>query len=377
MKADISVDHLKLTNFRNYDFVEMDFGNKLVVITGKNGSGKTNLLEAISLLTPGRGLRNATLGTISRYDNVAKQPLPWTIFSKIFNTPDQITIGTGKDTSKESDRRIIKVNGEEISNQSHLAHYFSVCYLTPQMDQTFSEGATSRRTYLDKLTGLFYPEHVKQTAVYNHARSERSKLLTSGHYDEIWLNTIEKRMAEQAVAIAAARNEVVAQLQEAIDASNLTFPKAQLCADGMIEHNLKNNSALECENMLQQNFKNSREEDQKNGRTTYGSHRSDFTVIHSIKNQPAHICSTGEQKALLLSITMACVRARKNWAGTSPILLLDEVVAHLDKQKRAEFFEELLHLNTQTFLTGTDSILFDEIKGKSQFLTVDNGFILG
>jgi DNA replication and repair protein RecF len=370
------INQIKLSNFRNYSFLDVCFEDKPIVITGQNGSGKTNMLEAISLLTPGRGIRNATIGAVSKYDSTSGASLPWSVYAEISTPEGGITIGTGKDANSDTDKRLIKINGTAVSNQSELGQYFSVCSLTPDMDQTFTEGTTSRRNYLDKLTTLFYPDHSRQLSIYNHARSERAKLLATNKADPIWLNTIERRMSEQAIAIAAARLEVISQLQHAIDTHTSSFPKAKLSIQGYVEEALTQNKAIEAEQKLQEKLKSTRPEDKQSGRTMFGTHRSDFSAIHSIKNMPAQLCSTGEQKALLLSITMATIRARKSWTGTAPVLLLDEVVAHLDEQKRGEFFNELLALGTQTFLTGTDTVLFNELNGKSQFLTVDNGYIL-
>jgi len=246
------------------------------------------------------------------------------------------------------------------------------------MDHIFSEGQTSRRSYLDRLTGSFYADHTKHLSIYEHAKSERRKLLTSGRNDESWLGILEKRMGEQAIAIAAARLEAIDHLQKAIDGYNHTsFPKALLSARGDVEESLACMTAIQAEEAFEERLKTSRQQDANTGHTSFGTHRSDFTVFHSKHNVNAELCSTGEQKALLLSITMAAARARKLWFGSTPVLLLDEVIAHLDNEKRHAFFDELKDLSAQSWLTGTDIEFFKDFRGKARFLTVENCKVLG
>lgn len=369
----LSVSRLVLSNFRNYSELDIEFSPHTIIITGENGSGKTNLLEAISLLVPGRGLRTAKLSTIDK-NNGGK---PWSVFANIKTPEGEVAIGTGRDTSKEQDKRIVKIDGKAIRGQAELSSYFSVCYLTPQMDQTFADGTTSRRSYLDRLTSSFYPEHIKHLSIYDHAKSERRHLLMAKRGDESWLSVLEKRMAEQAIAIAAARKETIQHLQEAIDDYNGVFPKAILSLDGLVEKSLDEMKALQAEENFQYKLKFSRNQDAETGHTAFGTHKSDFIVNHSEKNLLAEFCSTGEQKALLLSITMACAMARKQWFGATPVLLLDEVAAHLDSEKRSAFFDELNSLSAQSWLTGTDVDFFKDFRGKTRFLTIENSKVLG
>jgi len=375
------VKKLKLTNFRNYKEAEVELEPCTVIITGQNGSGKTNLLEAISLLVPGKGIRGAKLNTIDKKnfedgEDGAFHGLPWSIYAEIATPSGDVSIGTGREANRDSDKRIVKIDGEKKRGQSELAHYFSVCSLTPPMDQTFSDGATSRRAFLDRIVTNFYPEHIKHLAIYSHAKSERSKLITGYKMDAIWAETLEKRMAEQAVAIAAARLETIEMLQKEMDNNNSSFPNAVVSIKGSVEESLRSMSALHAEEEFASKLESSRYLDRETGRTNVGPHRSDFVAYHSEKNLPADLCSTGEQKALLLSITMASARARKSWSGSCPVMILDEVVAHLDEQKRASFFEELDQLSAQSWLTGTDMSFFSDFRGKKQLLTIENSRIV-
>ena len=213
--------------------------------------------------------------------------------------------------------------------------------------------------------------------MYNHAKTERKKLLALPRHDDIWLSTIERRMAEQALAIIASRIETICLLQNTIDRSTSPFPKAIMSLQGTIETIMLNHSALEAEEHYRNLLKRHRNSDQQSGRTEHGPHRSDFTVIHSLKNMPAQHCSTGEQKALLLSILLAEINAKKDWSGYSPIVLLDEVIAHLDPAKRHQFYDEIQSINAQYWFTGTNAELFTHFGSKALFLEVENNHILG
>lgn len=371
--APLSVKRLSLSNFRNYEHLDLTTGPENIVITGKNGAGKTTLLEAVSLLVPGRGIRNARIGDMRRQNS----PEAWAVFASL-STPDgDISVGTGMETSGNRDKRTVKIEGKIKRGQAELAKHFSLCHLTPQMDRIFLEGSTARRSYLDRLTAIFYSDHPKHTAIYEHAKSERRKILAMYHPDEAWIEVLENRMARHAVAIAAARKEAVQHIQESIDKGTSSFPKAVLTITGFVEELLNKTTALSAEEEFCQRLKQSRPADKETGRANIGTHRSDFLVYHTGRNMLADLCSTGEQKALLISITLASARAKKQWSGASPVLLLDEIIAHLDITKRGEFFDELLSLSAQGWLTSTDSSFFKELQGKARFLTVENSVVLG
>lgn len=378
----ISIRQLKLHNFRNYQRVEFSAEGDNIVITGPNGAGKTNLLEAISFLAPGRGIRGASLEELS-YSKDGNTKNYWAINATISNDAKGISgqntvIGTGLgQTETGRDKRIVKIDGISQRGQNSLSEYFSYCHLTPRMDSLFVEGSFSRRQYLDNLTSVLMPEHSRHTAIYDSAKSERMKLLKRGSADAQWLNVLEQRMAEKSVAIAAARREATQLLQKFIDEDDSSFPKATLAAWGEVEEDLQNLSAVKAEENLARKLRDNRQTDANMGKTTCGTHKSDFRVVHGNTGFPAEKSSTGEQKAILLSISLASVRAKAYWSGVVPVLLLDEVIAHLDDKKRADLMDALKQLGAQCWMTGTDVDFFAGLQGKTQFFSVANSRILG
>lgn len=378
----ISIKSLFLTNFRNYTSAEISITSDIILLCGDNGAGKTNILEAISLLSPGRGLRKAKNNLLIKKSCRNKNyPNNWAIFANIYAPSyGDITLATGNITSRniadDKEKRIIKLNGNKIS-QADLAKFISVSYLTPSQDHTFTEGTTSRRQFLDRLVSHFYADHIKHLSVYNHFKNERKKILTMGSYDATWISTIEKKMIEQGVAIADARIETVRLLQKSIAESDSCFPKAIISCIGEIEEYLQQNSALETEEFYLKKLYENRGKDSLSNKTNFGVHKSDFSAIHPVKKLNAELCSMGEQKALLLSIVIANFKAKKKWSGYSPIVLLDEVITHLDDEKREYLLKELLNTKAQYWITGTDSFLFKKIIDKSQLLTVEDATILG
>ena len=358
------ISHLALINFRNYTHKKLTLDARPVVLTGKNGLGKTNVLEAVSLLAPGRGLRQAKLELLDRIDG--NEVFPWGVSSEVMQGDEECyTINTGKDVTASRSKRITKIDGEPIKNQAELARIGSVMWLTPQMDGLFIGPASDRRKFLDRLVYNFDPEHASRVYSYEYTMRERSKLLQM-RADPIWLTTLEKKMAEKTIAIAVARMEAVEMIKGAIAQAPGVFPKAQIAIEGEVEALLSQHSALEAEEQLLQKLYENRPLDASSGRTNIGAHRSDFIVVHTEKSMPAASCSTGEQKALLLSIILAEARAKAIWKQSVPILLLDEVVAHLDESRRAALFEEIIALKAQAWMTGTDQELFRDILDYSQ-----------
>lgn len=338
---------ITLTNFRSYESVRYEFAEQISVIAGKNGIGKTNLLEAISLLSPGRGLRGAKLEEIRRFGENE-----WSVVAEVAG----YKIATGLEVGKA--RRTIKIDDEKQSGSNALAQYVSCVWLTPQMDNIFLEGNSERRAFFDRLIFNFDPEHANRLAVYENAMRERMRLLKDNVQDKIWLNTLETRMAEYGIAIAAARNDLISYLQDAVNKAATNFPKPEFELRSKYENMLERNSALAVENELKKDLQNARSEDARNGRTNYGVHRADFHVVNTAKNVPASLCSTGEQKALLLSTILGLARLLREKRNRTPILLLDEVVSHLDESRRKELLDEITALGCQSFLTGTDESLF-------------------
>lgn len=372
----LSISSLSLSNFRNYGHARIEVSAAPVVLVGANGAGKTNILEAISLLTPGRGLRRAKLSEI---DNNADVTFPWTVAARVNGRMGEALIGTGRDgeSLEDADRRIVKIDGKISRGQAELSKHLAMLWLTPQMEQLFLEGTSAGRKFLDRLVFNFDAEHATRVNSYDYAMRERNKLLQYGRADAHWLDTLENTMAEVAAAIAGARLSAIEHINHTIAASSLSFPKALVDVAGFAEDLLKEGApAIEVENALKITLQNNRNMDAAAGRTLVGIHKSELRVTHMLKNMPAQSCSTGEQKAMMLSITLAQARAGAQWHGIIPIILLDEVAGHLDATKRFELFEEICEIKAQTWMTGTDASLFAGLEGKAQFFQVENGNIV-
>ncbi len=371
----LAVHTLSLSHFRNYAQARVELTSQPIILTGHNGAGKTNILEAISLLTPGKGLRRAKLAEI---DNRHAGGLPWTVAATINGMQGESKIGTGRDpeAGEGVDKRIIRIDGNPARSQAELARHLSVVWLTPQMEQLFNNGTSGGRKFLDRLVYSFDPEHAARVNEYEFAMRERNKLLSHSHADTVWLEALEQTMAETGTAIAAARLHTVEHINTTIAASDLSFPKASISISGMIEDLLKLSApAVQVEEDFKRILRSGRTVDSAAGRTLSGPHRSAMQVIHTEKQMPAEACSTGEQKALLLSIVLAEARSGARWHGVVPVLLLDEVVAHLDGTRRLELFEEICQIGAQVWMTGTDPGLFDGMAGKAQYFQVENGCV--
>jgi DNA replication and repair protein RecF len=338
-----------------------------VVLTGPNGAGKTNLLEALSFLAPGRGLRRAKLSEIDRRGGSGA----WTLSVQLATADGMVQIGTGRDAASESgERRVVRIDGAPAKTQSELAQRASFVWLTPQMDRLFTEGASARRRFLDRLVLGFDPEHANALAAYERALRERLHLLREGPADSSWLAALEETLAAQGVAVAAARRDVAARIDQACAGSAGPFPQARLAMAGDVESWLATMPALAAEDALRQRLAAQRRADAEAGITTFGPHRADLAVEHVASGMPAPQCSTGEQKALLLAILLAQARLLAAARGAAPLMLLDEVAAHLDAERRGALFAEILDLKTQAWLTGTDAALFSALRGKAQFFAV-------
>lgn len=371
----LSVTSLYLSNFRNYVSERIEVSAAPIVLTGHNGAGKTNVLEALSLLTPGRGLRKAKLSEI---DSIGGE-LNWTVAATVQGIQGETKIGTGRDPeaqSEQSDRRILKIDGKIVRGQGELSRHVSMIWLTPQMERLFDEGASAGRKFLDRLVYSFDPDHASRINEYDYAMRERNKLLERGGYDSSWLDALEQTMAETASAIAQARLSTISNINHAAAKSTLSFPKAHLSMHGMVEDALHHGTpAVEVEETFKRTLLGNRNQDAAAGRTLLGTHRSELKVVHVDKGMPAEACSTGEQKAVLLSIILAQARAGATWRGVVPIMLLDEVIAHLDTTRKLELFQEICQIGAQVWMTGTDEKLFADLPQKTQFFKVENGKI--
>lgn len=372
-----AVTQLLLQNFRNYNQLTLELEPGNIILTGANGAGKTNILEALSFLTPGRGLRSAKLDIIDRHTSDNAPSMPWAVHATLTCNDETRTIGTGRIPAEGNgrDTRRIRIDDETTTSQSALAELLGVVWLTPQMDGLFLDSASARRKFLDRLVYGFFPEQARNVNAYDKVLRERNRLLADQCRDPHWHDALEARLAELGVAIAAARNDTVATLNRALEEHVSAFPGGILHMDGETEAALLTRTALETEDFMRERLQNARQTDLHSGRTSIGIHRSDLNVLHKAKNMPAALCSTGEQKALMLSIVLADVRARTRWHGGGTLLLLDEVVAHLDPLRRGALFEEIAALEVQAWLTGTDQSLFDGMPASAQHLTAQDGTI--
>lgn len=389
---------LKLNDFRNYDSAELILDGRSVVLTGPNGAGKTNILEAISMLSPGRGLRGARLDEMTRRPDLTSDAAGgarkrhWAVSSVLERGSEELRLGTGLDQDSRVTKRIVRIDGQPASGPGALAEFFSVVWLTPALDRIFAEGASQRRRFLDRLVLGVDPGHSGVASGFEKAMRERQRLLDgaskgSARLDEAWVSTLEGQMAEAGIALAAARLQFTERLEARIAESTASaFPKAGLRLAGDLEDVLRGGkSALEAEDWYAGELKRRRPEDTAAGRALLGPNRSDLEVTFcgargpgggGLGDRAAKECSTGEQKALLVGIVLANARLKRSLAGGAPpILLLDEIAAHLDERRREALFDELHDLGAQAFLTGTDAVLFKGFGARAQYLEVANGSV--
>jgi len=371
----LAVRQLNLTAFRSYARLRLEVDPRPVVLTGPNGAGKTNLLEAISFLVPGRGLRGARLAEVDRQGaHGGSQGGPggdigaWSLSATVDGPGGPCAIATGRDQGPR-ERRLVQIDGAPAS-QAALADAIAAIWLVPAMDRLFQDGASARRRFLDRLVLAGDPAHAAQVARYGHALKERLRLLRTGRLDRAWLDALEGRLAAAGVAIAAARRQTIADLRAAAAGSTGAFPRPTLALRGDAEGWLDELSALDVEARLAEVLARSRGQDAETGTTAAGPHRSDLEVHDGATGRAAADCSTGEQKALLIGIVLAEARLRSAQGERLPILLLDEVAAHLDPGRRRDLFEQLCALGAQAWLTGTDPSLFAPLGPRAQYLTV-------
>ncbi len=377
----LAVSRIQLSDFRCYESLRLSLHGAPVVLTGPNGAGKTNLLEAVSLLSPGSGLRRAKLGEISRKLPGAEEVddgttlRAWAV-SAYLTTPDgDYQVGSGLDPAalaQGREKRAVRIDGENQRGQASLGRVCAAVWLTPQMDRLFLDGPSARRRFLDRLVYGLDPEHSSRVAAYEHSLRSRAKLLKEGKADDKWLAAIEDSMVRHGIAVAVARAELLAKLGRAGTMVVGPFPAARLALAGDLENWLEQLPAIEVEDRMRAALRDGRPRDASYGGASVGPQRSDLLVWHDAKNQSADQCSTGEQKALLLSIIMANTRLQSKARGAGPLLLLDEVVAHLDAERRHHLFDEIVALGVQAWMTGTDRALFEGLDGRAQFFRVED-----
>lgn len=376
MAEQTAIRKFTLTNFRNYGQLSLTLDRGLVVLTGENGAGKTNLLEAVSFLTPGRGLRRAAHEEVAG----ASAPGGFAINARVEGPFGEVSLGTGtlsEQPGQIEPGRKVRINGAPVKSADELLEWLRVIWLVPAMDALFNGPGGDRRRFLDRLVLAIDPHHGKRALDYEKAMRGRNRLLAEGRSDERWFGAIETQMAETGVAIASARMELIGLLAGMIEKlpQDGPFPKSDIALEGLLEGMVGTMPAVDIETAFIERLAENRYRDRAAGRTLEGPHRSDLTVRHRPKAMPAALCSTGEQKALLTGIILSQARLVAEMTGSTPILLLDEIAAHLDPGRRAALFDILLDLDCQAFMTGTDATLFSSLDGRAQFFDVRNGTV--
>lgn len=361
-----AIQSLTLTDFRSYERAQLRAEGRSIYLFGPNGAGKTNLLEAVSFLIPGRGLRNASIPEIGRRKPGEAQGRAWSVSALIAGPDGEMRIGTGLESAAQA-RRTVRIDGESVP-PGRLSDHMRLVWLTPLQDRLFLEAAGERRRFFDRLVFAADPAHAARVSAYEKAMRERNALLAEDNPDPVWLAALETRMGEAGEAMTAARREGLNALQTEIAArEDRPFPQAKLAFGGDFGAAL---SAGE----IARSLAAFRARDATAGRALFGPHRGDLEVVHAVKMRPAAECSTGEQKALILNLVLAqAARLSASDSGPNPVLLLDEVAAHLDQSRRAALFDEIEALGLQVFLTGTDQSLFEGLKGRALGVRVEDG----
>jgi len=392
------VVRLQLTDFRSYESLQLECAPAPVALSGENGAGKTNILESISMLGPGRGLRGAGFDRLARKTGAGG----WAVAAYIDMPPNSsanesadtlLHIGVGMDADME--KRRLRINHAPAKGFNQLTQYVPQLWLTPPMDRLFIDNASQRRQFFDRFTQALIIDHRKNCNKYEKAMRERNRLLQeNASGQKTWLDGLETIMADTAIAIADARLQALDALADGLTSSpthdptqgfdkhaplrpqNNDFPQAQIALEGEIEAALRDRPASEVEADFKERLCANRFEDAKIGRTLIGPHRSDFIVRHAEKNILAGECSTGEQKALLVGLVLAQARILAERTAIAPILLLDEIAAHLDKRRQQALFEAILALGSQAWMTGTEARIFAEFDSAMTHLQVINGRII-
>jgi DNA replication and repair protein RecF len=370
------IRRLSLSHFRNYRAASFQTRGDMVVLVGPNGAGKTNCLEAISFLSPGRGLRRARLEDVA--DNQGDGS--WAVSAEVEGALGLATLGTGIDAGAAeaaATSRRCRIDREAVGSAAAFGDHLRMVWLTPSMDGLFLGPALDRRRFFDRLVLAIDSEHSARVSALERSLRSRNRLLEVRNYDDHWCDAIERETAELAAAVAAARSQTAAKLSAMLRArgAQSSFPSAEIMLDGWMENALMSEAAIAIEDRYRQILRESRARDAIAGRTLDGPHLTDLQVVYAPKNMPARDASTGEQKALLIGLVLAHASLVAEMTGITPLLLLDEVVAHLDPGRRVALFDELSKLGAQVWMTGADPASFDGVGTSSEIFEVQSGEI--
>ncbi|KRQ12857.1 MULTISPECIES: DNA replication/repair protein RecF [Bradyrhizobium] len=367
------IHRLSLTHFRNYRTATLQVAGDMVVLVGPNGAGKTNCMEAVSFLSPGRGLRRATLEDIA--DNQGDGS--WAVSAEVEGALGLATLGTGIDppTGDAGSARRCRIDREPVGSATAFGDHLRIVWLTPAMDGLFMGAASERRRFFDRLVLAIDSEHSSRVSALERSLRSRNRLLEVRNYDDHWCDAIERETAELAVAVAASRGQTAAKLAVMLRERGAAsaFPSAEIMLDGWMENALLQEPATAVEDRYREILRASRPRDAAAGRTLDGPHLTDLQVVYAPKNMPARDASTGEQKALLIGLVLAHATMVAEMTGIVPLLLLDEVVAHLDPNRRKALFDELAKLGAQVWMTGADPAAFVDIGPRGEIFDVESG----
>lgn len=360
---------LSLRNFRNYKSLDFEPQSDFTIILGPNGVGKTNILEAISMLAPGKGLRGSKISDMESFEC---KGYGWSISADIKSEHGISRINTMAD--RECSKRSIEID-DKATSQAELSRMLGVSWLVPQMGHIFIDSSSARRKFLDRMVSNFDPGHVKHLYSYEYHMKERANLLKSDSYDETWMKVIERKMSESAVIVATARVQFAEMVMETLNSMKYKLPKFSMKISGIIEENVYNMPAVQIEDDFCRILKEKRPLDALSKRTNAGIHRSDMLIYKGDCGTSADMCSTGEQKFLLISVFLTDIVAQIRHRKKMPVILLDDASAHLDSKSQAVFFEIVRDIGAQTWVTSTFIENFDFLRGNAEFYKIENNKI--